>query len=116
MGLLNNLYSNDLHGEYMPYEDQLNHPNWISKRKQILERDDFKCKKCKSEHNLNVHHVWYIPGRKAWEYFPSFLTTLCDKCHRKEHNIPDQDETDPIMKSAGIIQSALQGLKGLSRG
>lgn len=29
--------------------------------------------------------MYYTPGKKAWEYNDSALMTLCDACHKKEH-------------------------------
>jgi hypothetical protein len=34
---------------------------------------------------LNVHHRYYVKGRRPWEY-PNFsLVTLCRDCHEDEH-------------------------------
>jgi len=35
--------------------------------------------------DLNVHHKYYIENRKAWEYENDALITLCEKCHKEEH-------------------------------
>lgn len=40
---------------------------------------------------LNIHHKYYILGRKPWEYDNDALITLCPHCHQKRHlqtNIP----------------------------
>lgn len=34
---------------------------------------------------LNVHHTYYIEGKKPWEYEDSALVTLCENCHKKRH-------------------------------
>ena len=34
---------------------------------------------------LNVHHTYYIKGRKPWEYGNDTLVTLCENCHKKRH-------------------------------
>lgn len=67
------------------YESQLLSPKWQYVRGRILERDHFRCTKCRSDRNLQVHHKYYIHGRKAWEYSDDALITLCDKCHRVKH-------------------------------
>lgn len=36
---------------------------------------------------LQVHHKYYIPGRKPWEYNPEQCEVLCKKCHAIEHGI-----------------------------
>ena len=40
---------------------------------------DFKMK------GLNIHHTYYIKGRKPWEYEGEALVTLCENCHKKRH-------------------------------
>lgn len=35
--------------------------------------------------DLNIHHKYYIENRKAWEYNDDALVTLCENCHREEH-------------------------------
>ena len=34
---------------------------------------------------LNIHHNYYIHGRKPWEYPNDALVTLCEICHKKRH-------------------------------
>lgn len=34
---------------------------------------------------LNIHHKYYILGRKPWEYDNDALITLCPHCHQKRH-------------------------------
>lgn len=70
----------------MNYKKQLENQLWLNKRNEILQRDKYRCCKCGSEINLQVHHKRYIDGRKAWEYDNSDLITLCNKCHYKEHH------------------------------
>ncbi|MCK5605311.1 HNH endonuclease [Candidatus Pacearchaeota archaeon] len=67
------------------WEKQYYHPNWQRMRLFILNRDNFKCQKCGDEHTqLHVHHKHYSDGF-IWEVDPTYLITLCDKCHSKEH-------------------------------
>lgn len=35
--------------------------------------------------DLNVHHKYYVQGKKAWEYNDVALVTLCADCHMQEH-------------------------------
>ena len=37
---------------------------------------------------LNVHHKYYILGKKPWEYEDNALVTLCENCHHKRHEKP----------------------------
>lgn len=34
---------------------------------------------------LNVHHNYYVLGKKPWEYNDNALVTLCSQCHQKRH-------------------------------
>lgn len=48
-------------------------------RKDILERDDYQCKLCSEENNLEVHHV--IPVANGGGKYSKNLCTLCSDCH-----------------------------------
>lgn len=67
------------------YQLELKDKRWREKSLQIMKRDNFKCALCGSKHNLNVHHIKYINGKKAWEHPTSVLITLCEECHNKVH-------------------------------
>ena len=68
------------------YNEQLKDPRWISKRKKILIRDKYKCKICKCSTELEVHHLYYVKGHKAWDYPNDVLVTWCSSCHKHWHN------------------------------
>ncbi len=65
---------------------------WRDKRKEILKRDQNKCRICNSTEELQVHHRQYHYSlvlrkfRKPWEYPNNLLISLCKKCHKKGHN------------------------------
>lgn len=72
------------------YDDLLNDIRWKDKRTKILKRDYYKCRHCGSTHKLQVHHKYYnkYPNEKLampWDYPDNALITLCDDCHRLEH-------------------------------
>lgn len=57
-------------------------PRWQKKRLEIMKRDGFACKKCKSkDHTLHVHHLVYFKDYKPWDYGNNMLVTLCEECH-----------------------------------
>lgn len=57
-------------------------PEWQEKRLRIMERDGFKCRSCgDATTQLQVHHSYYDPGKKPWEYPDQSLKTLCKPCH-----------------------------------
>lgn len=71
----------------MTYAEQLLDPRWKEKREQILERDFRMCQICMSSKKLQVHHVYYIENRDAWDYPDTALLTLCESCHEYQHLI-----------------------------
>ncbi|MGP1272014.1 MAG: HNH endonuclease [Phycisphaerales bacterium] len=62
---------------------------WLSRRRQVLEYDNFKCQNCgrtqDNTQSLHVHHKRYVNGRRMWEYGLEDLVTLCARCHQREH-------------------------------
>lgn len=72
----------------LSYEEQIKSPHWHKRRLQILQRDNFTCQICGStEKTLHVHHLCYRKGAKIWEYPDNTLITLCEDCHRMEHEM-----------------------------
>lgn len=65
--------------------EQRKDPRWQKKRLTIMKRDKFRCKSCHDKtSSLNVHHRWYVGGRRVWEYPDIALVTLCQECHESE--------------------------------
>jgi len=63
-------------------------PRWQKKRLEIMERDNFTCRSCGDKKTtLNVHHAYYEKGKKPWEYPNRSLVILCEKCHKKRHEM-----------------------------
>ena len=69
----------------MKYRRLLKKDQWSRRRKEILRRDGYRCRRCGSTGRLNVHHKWYIYGRQPWDYPDRCLVTLCETCHRRVH-------------------------------
>lgn len=73
------------------YEKLLQRTEWKLKREQILQRDSFKCRSCKSVFGLQVHHKQYQrfksngKYKSPWSYENKYLITLCNDCHRTGH-------------------------------
>jgi len=72
------------------YYKELKSSKWIKRRNEILKKDNYKCVRCGSEKNLQVHHVKYIENRKAWNYPDELLITLCKDCHRITHDLDNK--------------------------
>lgn len=66
---------------------------WLEKRSEILLRDGNKCFICSASQELQVHHRQYHFVKKEqkfkppWDYPDHLLVTLCEKCHRRGHNL-----------------------------
>ena len=66
---------------------------WKKKRKEILDRDNYRCVNCSSTENLQVHHRQYhfeIKVRKfkePWDYPHALMITLCETCHQRGHQL-----------------------------
>ncbi|RZK41171.1 MAG: HNH endonuclease [Pedobacter sp.] len=67
-------------------------PRWRNKRRQIIERDNNRCRICgKSEGQLLVHHKQYHYIKRLqlhadpWDYDHSLMITLCESCHNRGH-------------------------------
>ena len=74
----------------LSYKEQLADREWLKKKNEILERDNYTCQKCGATSHLNVHHKYYNESKLAWEYPNDALITLCEDCHENEHHIVAQ--------------------------
>lgn len=85
----------------MTYAEQLKSLKWQKKSLEILERDNFECTNCgDKEKQLHVHHGYYGKNKKAWEYDSDTLTTLCEDCHKNEHEYNLNEELLKSMSKA----------------
>jgi len=79
-------------------------PRWQRIRLRIMERDDWKCRKCgATDNSLQVHHKKY-EGAMPWETSDRYLVTLCDRCHERLTEL--QRETRNILAEVPIDQMA----------
>lgn len=71
--------------KYVNYKEYIKSEEWKHKRKQVLERDKFKCRLCGAkgtEYTLHIHHNSYDNlGNEPLED----LITLCKECHGIYH-------------------------------
>jgi len=86
------IYDKERPGTHGSYGALILHPNWKSKRKEIIERDQFKCVICGSGNDLQVHHRQYHfikatqKFKAPWDYPRHLLITLCTSCHTRGHS------------------------------
>ncbi len=88
------------------YSEKLKDPRWQKKRLEVLNRDQFTCQVCfDKEQTLMVHHKIYTKGCEPWEYELGNFSTLCDECHKIEHELRFQYEKDLLhsIKAAGFM-------------
>lgn len=68
--------------EKIDHQEYINSPKWKAKRQMVLERDNFRCRKCGTGKNLDVHHITYEHiGNEPLDD----LVTLCRNCHENVH-------------------------------
>jgi len=73
----------------MPYKEYLRTNHWLDVRRRALNRANNKCQLCYNENKLQVHHKTY--ERRGHEH-NSDVIVLCEKCHKKFHDILDSKE------------------------
>ncbi len=80
----------------MTYSEKLKDPRWQKKRLKILERDNWTCVLCEAkDKTLVVHHTFY--RGEPWEVDNKCLHTLCEDCHKLEHENRAGAEEDIIL-------------------
>ena len=64
---------------------------WKFFRAELLRLEEGRCARCDGDRAegviLHVHHKFYVPGRKPWEYQYEDCELLCQSCHAQEHGI-----------------------------
>ena len=71
----------------LTYDSLLNCIEWQDKRKEILQRDGFKCQDCGVINSSNhVHHTFYLRYETPWNVPDTCLVTLCNTCHDNRHS------------------------------
>ena len=67
------------------YKAYLNSEHWRQKREEALIASGYKCQKCGTTHNLQVHHKTY--ENICNEDVENDLVVLCEFHHQEEHRI-----------------------------
>lgn len=94
------------------YKEELQDPNWKLLAHNIRKRDNYTCQLCGTKEGvMDVHHIRYISGKKAWEVDSEHLVTLCHTCHmhlHEEQNFAQLKEGDyfysKCLDGVGIVE------------
>lgn len=70
--------------KYMDYQDFLSTRYWKACTQEIRRRSKYKCKMCKGNHKLRVHHKNY-ENHGCEHLHLRDLQCLCESCHDKVH-------------------------------
>lgn len=90
------------------YWELLRDPRWQRKRLEIMEAANFACEECEATTvTLNVHHRYYVKGRKPWEYENDSLVCLCENCHKTTTDIIGEIHRRVGMLSSGELEEVL---------
>ncbi|MDE0331476.1 MAG: HNH endonuclease [Nitrospinae bacterium] len=65
----------------------MNKRKWAAFRREIFERDGWRCVKCGGAGRLECHHPHKLEHGGA-PFDPANAETLCRECHVREHNPP----------------------------
>lgn len=64
------------------YSEYLHSLVWRNKRRAALKAAGWRCEKCRSSNDLEVHHLNYA---RLGDERPQDLRVLCAKCHDETH-------------------------------
>lgn len=68
----------------LPYAEYLQSPWWRAKRNDALRAARYRCQRCESKRELQVHHLTY---ERIGAELPGDLEVLCRGCHLGEHSL-----------------------------
>jgi 5-methylcytosine-specific restriction endonuclease McrA len=101
----------------MTYAEQLKDRRWNIKRTEILLRDNFQCQQTGCGLNgegMEIHHLDYFPGLRAWEYPNDMLITLCHDHHKLEQDRQELERhLSTTLKMKGFLFKDLLALSSL---
>lgn len=69
------------------YNRLLEDKRWKEFRLKVMSERGNKCECCGGTGILQIHHTFYISGKKPWEYDINDMRVLCRTCHQRIHNI-----------------------------
>lgn len=89
----NNMYNHDLTDEER--NERRNCPQYYQWRKNVLNRDKYKCQCCGNDtKTLNTHHIYNYKDYKQLRYETHNGIVLCEDCHIEFHNLFERRYND----------------------
>lgn len=85
------------------HHDRLNRWRWASTRRAVLDRDGWRCTRCGTPRQLEVHHVEALADGGD-EYDPDGCRVLCRDCHFAAHGKVRRSAT-PWGKLIGSLET-----------
>lgn len=78
----------------------------IKVRKEVYQRDGYRCALCDSTHYIQVHHA--VPRSQGGSSKPMNLITLCMECHALAHGtkLQENDLTQEDVEQAIVVYLA----------
>jgi 5-methylcytosine-specific restriction endonuclease McrA len=72
-------------GRFTSRRTRLNRENYLTLKREIIERDRWRCQFCGSTENLQVHHLTFRSHMGSDS--EQNLITLCAICHSIQHGM-----------------------------
>ena len=69
----------------MNYYDFLKTPYWKIISEKVKKKSKYRCQRCGSRNNLEVHHITYDNHGREHIFWKEDLICLCSICHRSKH-------------------------------
>lgn len=91
--------SNDSKRCKQSFKQQLQDARWRLKRKSAIAHAKYKCQECGASGRLDVHHLYYVKGKKMWQYPFKALKVMCRECHKKWHTYNRLEYREEIWSS-----------------
>lgn len=65
------------------YHKQYSDSRWLSKKKEILSRDNCMCSRCKTFTKLRIHFLVYRIDTDIWMVDNNDLVSICEECQKE---------------------------------
>jgi len=66
------------------YAEQCKTMEWYTLKDRLMHKANYMCTQCGNPNErLEIDHIAYVPGRKAWQYTDDYFQVLCSPCHRR---------------------------------